>query len=98
MTIQDVVAQYEGRIVELQSAIAQLRWPHALAAGLLAVALGLFLLLSLYAFRGQLSFLWASLPILTAAASARRLRKLRQSQSRLWRLKRFYDRALQRVK
>jgi hypothetical protein len=97
VTIQDVVAQYEGRIVELQSAIAQLRWPHALAAGLLAVALGLFLLLSLYAFRGQLSFLWASLPILTAAASAQRLRELRQSQSRLWRLKRFYDRALQRI-
>jgi MutS domain V len=98
VTIQDVVVQYEGRILELQSAIAQLRWPHALAAAVLAVALGLFLLLSLYAFRGQLSFLWASLPILTAAASARRLRKLRQSQSRLWRLKRFYDRALQRVK
>jgi MutS domain V len=97
VTIQDVVAQYEGRILELQSAIAQLRWPHALAAGVLAIALGLFLLLSLYAFRGQLSFLWASLPILAAAASARRLRKFRRSQSRLWRLKRFYERALQRL-
>jgi hypothetical protein len=97
VTIQDVVAQYEGRILELQSAIVQLRWPHALAAGVLAIALGLFLLLSLYAFRGQLSFLWASLPILAAAASARRLRKFRQSQSRLWRLKRFYEHALQRL-
>ena len=97
MTIQDVVAQYEGRILELQSAISQLRWPHALAAGVLAIALGLILLLSLYAFRGQLSFLWASLPILAAAASARRLRRFRQSQSRQWRLKHFYERALQRL-
>ena len=98
MTIQDVVVQYESRILELQSAIAQLRWPHALAAGVLAISLGLFLVLSLYVFRGQLSFLWASLPILTAATSARRLQKSRQSKSRLWRLKRFYDRAVRRVK
>jgi hypothetical protein len=97
VTIQEIVIQYEGRILELQSAIAHLRWPHALAAGMLAIALGLFLLLSLYAFRGQVSFLWSSLPILMVAASARRLRKSRQSEARLWRLKRFYQRALQRV-
>ncbi len=98
MTFQDVVLQYEGRLLELQAALAQIRWPQALAAGTLAIALGLFLALSLYAFRGQLSFLWPSLPIPVAAASARRLRQARQSKSRLWRLKRFYDRAIERIK
>lgn len=98
MTFQDVVLQYEGRLLELQAALAQLRWPQALAAGTLAVTVGLFLALSLYAFRGQLSFLWPSLPIPVAAVSARRLRQARQSKSRLWRLKRFYDLALERIK
>lgn len=98
MTIHDVAVQYEGRIIELQSAIDQLRWPHALAAGILTVTIGLFLALSLYAIRGQLSFVWPSVPIPVAAASARRLRQTRQSQSRLWRLKRFYGRAVQRMK
>ncbi len=81
----------------MQAALTQLRWPQALAAGTLAVAVGLFLALSLYAFRGQLSFLWPSLPIPVAAASARRLRQARQSKSRLWRLRRFYNRAIERV-
>jgi hypothetical protein len=98
VTIHDVVLQYEGRILELQSAVAQLRWPHALAVSVLTIALGLFLALSLYAIRGQVSFLWSSLPIPVAAASARRLQRTRQKRSRLWRLKRFYDRSVQRVK
>ncbi len=45
-----------------------------------------------------MSFLWSALPILIAAASVRRVGKLHQSQSRLWRLKRFYARAVLRVK
>jgi hypothetical protein len=98
VTLSEVLIQYEGRVLELEAAIAQLRWPHALAAGVLTLALGLFLALSLYAVRGQISFLWPSLPIPLAAASARRLRRARQSESRMWRLKRFYDRALQRLK
>jgi len=97
VTIQDVIVQYEGRIVELQSAVAQLRWPHALASGILAITIGLFLALSLYAFRGQMSFLWPSLPIPVAACSISRLRRTNRARSRLWRLKRFYDRALDRV-
>jgi hypothetical protein len=84
-------------MLELQSAIAQLRWPHALALSALTLALALFLALSLYAIRGQVSVLWPALPVPVAAASARRLQKFRQSQSRFWRLKRFYERALQRV-
>jgi MutS domain V len=98
VTVQEVATQYEGRILELQSAIAELRWPHTLAACVLTIAIGLFLALSLYAIRGQLYFLWPSLSIPVAAASLQRLRKLRQSKSRLWRLKRFYDRAVRRLR
>jgi MutS domain V len=97
VTIQDVIVQYEGRIRELQASAAQVRFPDALAACALTAALALLLALSLYAIRGQMSFLWSSLPIPVAAASARRLRQTRQSKSRMWRLKRFYERAVQRV-
>jgi hypothetical protein len=97
VTIQDVIVQYEGRIHELQTSAAQVRFPDALAACALTAALALLLALSLYAIRGQMSFLWSSLPIPVAAASARRLRQTRQSKSRMWRLKRFYERAVQRV-
>ena len=98
MTVHDVLAQYEARLLELQTAIAQLRAPHALVASILTIAIGLFLAIGLYAIRGQMSFLWASLPIPAAVASVRRLQQIRQSESKMWRLKRFYDRAVQRVK
>jgi hypothetical protein len=97
VTIQDVLVQYEGRLHELQAGIAQLRLPIALTAIVLAIAVGLFLALGLYAIRQQASFLWLSFPIAGAAASARRLRQAGQSRSRMWRLKRSYDRAVQRL-
>jgi hypothetical protein len=97
VTLQEILVHYEGRVAELQASIAHLRWPHALAASLLTIACALFLALSLYAIRGQLSFLWAPLPIPLAAASLRRLRRARQSQSRMWRLKRFYDSGIERI-
>ncbi len=93
MTIHEVVVQYEGRLLELQASIAQLLLPQALAAGMLTIAVGLFLALSLYAIQGRVSFLWPTLPIPAAAVSARRLQR-----NRMWRLKRFYDRAVERVK
>lgn len=98
MTIHDVVVHYEGRLLELQAGIAQLRLPHALAAGVLTIAVGLFLALGLYAMRGQVSFLWPTLPIPAAAVSARRLQRNRKNEFRMWRLKRFYERAIERVK
>jgi MutS domain V len=98
VTIHEVVVQYEGRLLELQASIAQLLVPQALAAGVLTIAVGLFLALSLYAIRGQVSFLWPTLPIPAAAVSARRLQRNRKTEFRIWRLKRFYDRAVERVK
>jgi len=98
VTVHDVVIQYEDRLRQLHLGIEQLRLPIALAATVLTIAISLFLLLSLYAIRGQVSALWPSLPISIAAASARRLQKTRQARSRNWRLKLFYDRAVRRVK
>ncbi|HLX44382.1 MAG TPA: hypothetical protein VKR43_13150 [Bryobacteraceae bacterium] len=97
MTAHDVVIQYEERLRQLHLGIEQLRLPHALAATVLTIAIGLFLALSLYAIRGQVSILWPSLPISIAAMSAQRLQKTRQARSRIWRLKLFYDRAVRRV-
>jgi hypothetical protein len=97
VTLPEILVHYEGRIADLEAAFAQLRWPHAVAATLLAIAGALFFALSLYAIRGQLSFLWTPLPIPLAVASFRRLQRSRQSQSRMWRLKRFYACAIERI-
>jgi hypothetical protein len=65
---------------------------------LLALALALLLILGLLAIRHQVSFVWPSLSIPLAAASARYFRRYRHSEARIWRLRRFYDRAMERVK
>jgi hypothetical protein len=98
VTVHDVLVHYESRLLELQASIAQLSLPQAQAAGVLTLAVGLFLAISLYAIRGQVSFIWSSFPIPMAAVSLRRLRRTRQKEFRMWRLKRFYDRAVQRVR
>jgi hypothetical protein len=64
----------------------------------LVISIALFLVFGLYAIRGQASYLLAVLPIPVAVVSARRLRVNRQARSRMWRLIRFYDRALERMK
>jgi hypothetical protein len=89
VTIHEVLAQYEERLRQLHTGIEQLRLPHALAAGVLMLALGLFLAFSLYAIRGQVSFLWPSLPMTVTAASAQRFHRNRQSRSRMRRLRLF---------
>jgi ABC-type multidrug transport system fused ATPase/permease subunit len=85
-------------MAQLQTGLEQARFHSAIAALALATALALFLLFSLFAVRQQVSFMWPSLPIPLAAASTRRYRRYRRSQSRMWRLKNFYGRAIQRVR
>ncbi len=97
MTIHDVLAQYEDKLRQLQAGIEQLRVSHALAAMVLTIALALVLALSFYALRGRVSFLWTPLPMPVAADSVRRLRKNRRSSSQMARVKRFYNRAIERV-
>ncbi len=98
VTAHDVLIQYESRLGDLHTGIAQLRLPYALATVILAVAIGVFAVLSFYAIRTQMSFLWPSLPALIAALSARRLQRYGRARSRMWRLNRFYERAVERVK
>jgi hypothetical protein len=98
VTLSDVVIQYESRLQDLQAGIANARVLHTASALVLAGAVPVFLLLSLYAIRQQVAVWWPSLPIPVMAASARRYSRYRKSHSRLSRLKRFYHRALQRVR
>ncbi len=98
MSVHEVLIQYENRLSDLHLSIVQLRLPHALTAAILAIAIGLFLVLSLYAIRMQVSYLWPSLPALIGAVSGWRLQQHRQTRYRLWRLSRFYERSVQRVK
>ena len=98
MSVHDVLIQYENRLSDLHLSIVQLRLPYALTAAILAIAIGLLLVLSLYAIRMQVAYLWPSLPALITALSAWRLQHHRQTKYRMWRLSRFYERSVQRVK
>ena len=98
MTIHDVAIQYEGRLQDLQTGLAQARYLHAASAFVLATAMVVFTMLSLYAVRQQVAFWWPSIPIPVVAASARRYTRYRKSRSRMTRLRRFYNRALERVR
>ena len=97
MSVHDVLIQYENRVSDLHLSIVQLRLPHALTAAMLAIAIVLFFVLSVYAIRMQVSYLWPSLPALITAVSGWRLLQHRQAKYRMWRLTRFYKRSLQRV-
>ena len=85
------------RIRELQTALEQARLHGTLATAVLAVALAVFLMLGLFALRQQASFLWLTLPVPLAVSSASHLQRCRKSRYRMWRLQRFYDRAVQRI-
>jgi hypothetical protein len=89
--------EYQGRIAELQAGLEQARLHGTLAAIALAIAFALLLQLSVLAVRRQTSFLWPSLSIPLVAESLRRFLRYRESQTAMWRLLRFYGRAIQRV-
>lgn len=98
MAVHELLVQYEGRMRELQAALEHVRFQGSWATVIMAGALALFLMLSVLAIRRHVSFVWLSFPIPFAASSARRLRQCRQSRYQMWRLQRFYERAIQRVK
>jgi hypothetical protein len=97
MTVHDVLIQYESRLSELQTGIANARLNYHLGAVVLALATALFLTLGIYAIREQIAYWWPSLPIPVAAVSARRYRQQRESRFRMSRLQRFYERAIERI-
>jgi hypothetical protein len=70
VTVQEVLGQYESRLHEVQAGMLQARLHYNLVGVVLAIAVAMFLMLSLYAIRQQVSFWWPSLPVPVAAASA----------------------------
>ena len=97
VTINDVLIEYERRLSAVHVGIAQARTHHTAAAAVFAIAAVLFLILGLYAVRKEAPVWWPSLPVPLAAASARLYGQYRQAASRMFRLRRFYDRAIQRL-
>src|SRR5579863_121796 len=97
VTVSDVLLLYEGRLRELQAGLAPLQLRNALAAIVLAIGLGLFVALSLSAIKKQVSFLWPLVAIPVVVVAARRLVDGRRARYRIWRLKRLYQRAVERV-
>jgi hypothetical protein len=98
VTVHDVLSAYESRLDTIQAGIAEARLHHTAAACVLAVAAILVLTLGLYALRKQVSFWWPSAPVPVAAAAARLYGRYRRAGARLWRLQRFYQRAVRRVR
>jgi len=97
VTASEVLLQYEGKLRELHAGLTPLPLRNALAAIALAIGVSLMIVLSLYAIRRQVSFLWPLLPIPVVASATGRLMQNRRLRYRAWRLKRFYERAVQRV-
>lgn len=97
MTIDDVLIEYQRRLGEAEAGIAHARLHSASAAVVLGIAAALLLTLGVYAIRNQIPLWWPSLPVPVAAASARLYRRNREAGTLLWRVKRFCDRAIQRV-
>ena len=98
MTIHPALVEYESKLRELQAGLPQVRMQYALAATVLTIAAGVFLTLGFQAIRQRIPLWWPSLPIPIVAVTARRYRRYRVTQSRMWRLKRSYSRAVRRVK
>ena len=98
MSVRDVLIQYENRLSDLQLSIVQLRLPHALTAAILVIAIGLVLVLILYAIRMQASYLLPAFPGSDRGGFAWRLQQHRQTKYRIWRFTRFYERSVQRLK
>ncbi len=97
VTIQELLASYQTRLLQLEEGIAHARFHNIAIAAVFAVSTAIFLMVSVSALRQQASLVWPSLSFPVAAISAQRYRRLRESKNRMTRLKSFYHRAAQRV-
>ena len=88
-------AVYEARIRELQVQINEPGVPGALGA--LALGAVMFLYLGLSAIRGEVSGWLVLLPVPFIVVAVRKMLKAQKAQFRQVRLRRYYDRGLQRV-
>lgn len=81
----------------LQTELRQARFYRSAAAVVLVVALASFFSLGLSAIGRRIPFWPPFVPIPVAVFAARRYGRYRQTRSRVWRLTRFYGRAVKRV-
>lgn len=95
--MEELLIRYEDKLRELQAGLLHARSCSTVAEVIIAISAALFLMLSLFAVRQQLSLLWLSLPVPFAAASAQRFRYCRHSRNRIFRLQGFYGRSVQRL-
>jgi hypothetical protein len=98
VTIPELLVQYESRMSELQTGLEHARLHGGVAAAALAIAFGLFLMLGASAVRQRISFVWPPLPLPLIAIAARRYQRFERSRSHAHRLRRYYLRAVRRVK
>jgi hypothetical protein len=96
--MRSVLMEYEARLDELQSASVEEEWQHKLAAAGMLIGFCLFAVLGFNASKQRVPAWWPLLPLPIAAVSALRFRKHRAAQTRLFRLKQFYERCAQRAK
>ncbi len=97
LTVQDILAQYQSRLRDLETALSQARFHSSIAAAALAVAVAMFLILGVWAVGRQIAPWWPIVPVPVTIASARRYRTQRQSRYRASRLAQFYHRAIDRI-
>ena len=98
MTFPEVVLQYQRRLSEIGSGLAQARWHHTAAAAALAAAIARVIALGWQAVRKQVPYWWPIAAAPLAIPAGRLLRRSYRQRDRLWRIQRFYERALQRLR
>jgi hypothetical protein len=97
-TPAEVLAFYEARVRELQIGFAQARLHGGIAAAAALFAAAMLVFIGLGAIRGQLPPFWPSAPAACVIAAAQRLKKQAHVQNVSSRLRRYYDKAAERVR
>ncbi len=97
MPAPDLSAQYESRRAQLQSSLDEARSQSIFSMLLFGVALLLIPTAAFFAFRDQSSPLFVLAAAALAIFRGLRLHHHKDSEDRFWRLRRLYERALQRV-
>jgi hypothetical protein len=97
LTASDVLTEYETRLRQFDAASAPQHFRNLGTIVILCAALSLFFVLGSNALRRRGSFLWPVLPVPVVVLAGRTLVARRGARYRAWRLKCFYQRAIQRV-
>ena len=98
MTSFDVLRQFETRLQELEKSIGTARSRQILAATVLGIATALWAYFCVRVIQQEIPRAWLLVPVPFGIAGAYLAGQHRRTGYRLWRLTRFYERAVQRLK